>query len=100
MNTVASQVCTPPIQQSKRLRVTALALTIGTLAAIGVFLLPLLFPPSHPSVSAAYTAGFNNRVAVVAAVLVAVLSFALASKFRLFPSHAESFDSIQYRYGC
>jgi hypothetical protein len=86
VNSVASQVCTPPIQQSKQLRVAVLALAIGTLAAIGIFLLPLLFPPSRPSVSAAYTAGFNNRVAVAAAVLVAVLSFALAWKFRLFPS--------------
>lgn len=92
---MASQVCTPPIQptqQSTRLRVAALALTIGALAAVGVFLLPFLFPPSHPSLSAAYTAGFNNRVAAGAAVGVAVLSFALAWKFRVFPSRAEDPD--------
>ncbi len=89
---MASQVCTPPIQQSTRLRVAALALTIGAFATVGVFLLPFLFPPSRPSLSAAYTAGFNNRVAAVAAVLAAVLSFALAWKFRLFPSRIEDPD--------
>lgn len=72
-----------------RLRVAALALIIGTLAAVGVFLLPFLFPPSYPSFSASYTAGFSNRIAAVAAVFVAVLSFALAWKLRLYPSRAE-----------
>jgi hypothetical protein len=92
MNTVATQVCDPPIQQSTRLRLAALALIIGALASVGVFLLPFLSPPSHPSFSASYTAGFNNRVAAVAAVVVAVLSFALAWKFRLYPSRAEDPD--------
>ncbi|HEV2577042.1 MAG TPA: hypothetical protein VGU25_07510 [Acidobacteriaceae bacterium] len=92
---MASQACSPPIQPvqtGNRLGVAALALAIGALAAIGVFLLPFSFPPSHPSLSAAYTAGFNNRVAAVAAVLVGVLSFALAWKFDLFPSRAEDPD--------
>lgn len=90
---MASQVCTPtiqPIQQSTRLRVAALALIIGGLTAVGVFLLPFLFPPSRPSFSASYTAGFNNRVAAVAAVVVAALSFALAWKYRLYPSRPSS----------
>jgi hypothetical protein len=72
--------------------VAALALIIGGLAAVGVFLLPFLFPPSRPSFSASYTAGFNNRVAEAAAVVVAALSFALAWKFRLFPSRTEDPD--------
>ena len=79
-------------QSGTRLRVVALALTIGALAGIGVFLLPFLFPPSRPSLSAAYTAGFNNRVAALAAAFIAVLSFALSWKFRLFPSSAECRD--------
>jgi hypothetical protein len=92
VNTVASQVCTPPIQQSTRHRVAALALTIGALTAVGVFLLPFLFPPSHPSLSAAYTAGFSNRVAALAAAFVGLLSFALAWKFQLYPRRTEDPD--------
>jgi hypothetical protein len=72
--------------------VAALALTIGALAAVGVFLLPFLFPPSHPSLSAAYTAGFNNRVAALALASVGLLSFALAWKFQLFPRRTEDSD--------
>lgn len=89
---MASQVCTQPIQKSTRLPVTTLALAIGVLTAIGVFVLPFAFPPSRPSLSAAYTAGFNNRVAAVAAVLIAVLSFALTWRFRLFPSRTQDSD--------
>jgi hypothetical protein len=92
VSTVASQACSPPIQKSNRLRATALASTIGVLTAVGVFLLPFLFPPSRPSLSAAYTAGFNNRVAAVAAVFVAVLSFALAWKFHFFPNRTQNPD--------
>jgi len=92
VNTVAWQVCTPPIQTSNRLRVAALASTISVLTAVGVFLLPLLFPPSHPSLSAAYTAGFNNRIAAVAAALISVLSFVLAWKFDFSISLTEDRD--------
>jgi hypothetical protein len=67
-------------------------LTIGALAAVGVFLLPFLFPPSRPSLSAAYTAGFNNKVAALAAAFVSLLSFALAWKFQLFPHRTEDPD--------
>lgn len=71
---------------------TVLALAIGSLAALGVFLVPFLFPPSHPSLSASYTAGFNNRVAALAAAFVGLLSFALAWKFQLFPNRAHDPD--------
>lgn len=51
---------------------------IAVLTALGVFLLPLLFPPVHPAFSASYSAGFNNRVATVAAALMCLATFALA----------------------
>lgn len=92
---MASQVCSPPIQpiqKSNRLNVTRLALTIGALAAFGVFLLPFLFPPPRPSLSAAYTAGFSNKVAALAAAFIGVLSFTLAWKFQLFPRRTEDRD--------
>ena len=49
------------------------------ITAFGVFLLPFMLPPAAiQGVSAANTAGFNNKVAAVAAALCSLLVFALA----------------------
>ena len=43
-----------------------------------IFEVPFFFPPSTPTLSAAYSAGFNNKLASIAAVLFAIASFAMA----------------------
>lgn len=54
----------------------------AVLTCLGVFVLPFLFPPKHPAFSAAYTSGFNNRVAAVAAAVMALMTFGLAWRSR------------------
>lgn len=49
-------------------------------AYLAVFYLPFLFPPSVFCLSASYSAGFNNKVASIAAVLFGVGAFAMARK--------------------
>jgi hypothetical protein len=55
-------------------------LVVAIAAAGGVFVLPLLFPPAHLTMSAAYAAGFNNRVAAVAAAALSLTVFAMVWK--------------------
>jgi hypothetical protein len=68
-----------------RLPLVVTAITVAVLTAFGVFALPFFFPPSHPSFSAAYTAGFNNRVAGLAVALVSLLVLATAWRLNLYP---------------
>lgn len=56
------------------------ALCVG--AYLAIFHFPFWVPPHEPTLSAAYSAGFNNRVASIAAVLSGLLSFALARSLR------------------
>jgi hypothetical protein len=82
----ASDAPTPVQNQSRsRLPLAITAITITMLTAFGVFILPFFFPPSHSSRSAAYTAGFNNRVADAATALISLLAFATAWRFRIYP---------------
>jgi hypothetical protein len=37
--------------------------------------LPFFFPPQHPALSGSYSAGFNNRIAVLSAGIACVLTF-------------------------
>jgi hypothetical protein len=64
-----------------------LALFLAVAASFGVFWLPFLLPPAPlQAVSAANAAGFNNRVAVLAAGLLALLAVALSRSMRT-PMH-------------
>ena len=55
---------------------------IAVATCLGVFVLPFFFPPKHLAFSAAYTSGFNNRVAAVAAAAMALVTFGLAWRSR------------------
>ncbi|HUY80401.1 MAG TPA: hypothetical protein VMU92_01615 [Acidobacteriaceae bacterium] len=74
---------TPPAHRN--LTTITFALATFALAAFGVFVLPFFFPPTHLALSAAYSAGFNNRAADLAAAFVACLTFFVAWRFRLYP---------------
>jgi hypothetical protein len=50
-------------------------LTFGAVAYYAVFQLPFHFPLTHPLVSASYSFGFNNRVAVLATILLIAAAF-------------------------
>ena len=60
------------------MRSPLIAGAVALSTVVCVFGLPFLFPPSHPSLSAAYTSGFNNRVATVAAALISLATLAFA----------------------
>ncbi|MGC2160835.1 MAG: hypothetical protein WA634_02900 [Silvibacterium sp.] len=68
-----------------RLAKVLLALAIAALTAFCVFVLPFFFPLSHPSFSVSYTAGFNNKVAVVATAMISLIALTAAWRFNLFP---------------
>jgi len=51
------------------------AISVGAFTCVGVFVLPFFFPPHHPAQSGSYSAGFNNRIAVLAAGTACVLTF-------------------------
>ena len=67
---------------------------IASITAFGVFVLPFAFPPSHPALSGSYTAGFNNRVAAVAAALASALAFLLARPFEAVPRPRQEDDRL------
>jgi hypothetical protein len=68
-------------------RVPKTCLVVCAIAAIAVFALPLAVPVSFPpTVSASFVAGFNNRVAILAAALIG--SCVLLWSFRRFPWEA------------
>jgi hypothetical protein len=72
--------------ETEKLKSFILWSAFGFLAYLAVFKLPFLFPPSVPTLSASYSAGFNNRVASIAAVLFGITAFAIARR-RLEPVH-------------
>lgn len=65
----------------------------------GVFVLPLYFPPTHPALSASYSAGFNNRVAAVAAGIAAMITFVIAWRASGGPGVAFSEERGRIRRG-
>jgi hypothetical protein len=81
---MASQVSVLP-PRVRLLPVFAVATVIAALTGFGVFVLPFFFPPTHPTYGAAYTAGFNNRVATLATMLISLLTLYLAWRLDLFP---------------
>ncbi|MGC2160340.1 MAG: hypothetical protein WA634_00395 [Silvibacterium sp.] len=85
----------PPDQDqpgNRRLAKVLLALAIAVLTAFCVFVLPFFFPSAHPSLSGSYVAGFNNKVAVIAAALISIVAFAAAWRFHLFPPSPQMED--------
>jgi hypothetical protein len=73
--------------------------TVIVLTSFGVFVLPFFFPPTHPAYSASYTAGFNNKVAVIATILISFLTFYLARRLDLFPEWFRSDDEAPIPMG-
>ncbi len=69
-----------------------ICVAISLLTGFGVFLIPFFFAPTHPALSASYTAGFNNRVAVVFAALAALLTFLLTWRYEVFPPSSAKKD--------
>lgn len=72
---LSSATIAAPVQAQTRLKTALACVGIGAATCLGVFVLPFFFPPAHIAQSGSYTAGFNNRIAVLAAGAACVLTF-------------------------
>lgn len=70
------------IPEKKTVPLAAIAAPVAAVTAFAVFLLPLLFPPSHPAMAASFVAGFNNRIAALSATGISFLVCLILWRYR------------------